>query len=82
VRGISARLRVFYLFNLAEDPKRADPRFIRVIRVSKIATPVSAVGVHTVFCTPSTDDWTGGITRLQPLTWILYTNRPAQILTT
>jgi len=44
------------------------PRFIRVIRVSKIATPDFATEVHTVFCTPSTDDWTGGVTRLQPLT--------------
>ena len=33
---------------------------------SEIATPVSAVEGHTVFCTPNTDDWTGGVARPQP----------------
>jgi len=35
-------------------------------RVSKIATPVSAFEGHTVFCTPNTDDRTGGFTRPPP----------------
>jgi hypothetical protein len=38
----------------------------RRIRVSKIATPVFTPEAHTVFCTPDTDDWTGGVTRLEP----------------
>jgi hypothetical protein len=51
--------------------------------VSKIATPVSAVEGHTVFCTPNTDDWTGGVTRPQPPGLeFLSANRLAQILTT
>jgi hypothetical protein len=51
--------------------------------VSKIATPVSAVEGHTVFCTPNTDDWTGGVTRPQsPGLEFLSANRLAQILTT
>jgi hypothetical protein len=57
------------LFNLAES-------------ISKIATPVSAVEGHTVFCTPDTDDWTGGVIRLKPSDLDLSANRLAQILTT
>ena len=68
---ISARVRIFYLFNLAEDG------------ASKNATPVSARAVHTLFCTPNTDDWTGGVTRRQPPDLeFLSANRRAQILTT
>jgi len=52
-------------------------------RASKNATPVSLAEGHTVFCTPNTDDWTGGVARPQPPDLeFLSANRPAQILTT
>jgi hypothetical protein len=49
---------------------------------SKIATQVFAAEAHTVFCTPNTDDRTGGVARLSPPDLQFLAHRPAQILTT
>ena len=50
---------------------------------SKNATPLFPRQAHTVFRTPNTDDWTGGVARPQPPAFgFLSANRRAQILTT
>jgi hypothetical protein len=64
------------LFNLAEDVYYSHARLaLGLLRpsnarpVSKIATPVSAVEGHTVFCTPNTDDRIGGIPDFRRQIW-------------